>query len=108
MVNIDPAQKELRMFRYILKECIKGKLPQFKENLNQIFFETKSLVAKEKNYYQIDRDYYNLIVYLSKKEPDYFKTVNKPDKKFYKKMSEWMSDSAAVNAFDAGFTKHFC
>jgi len=108
MFNVDPAQKELNLFRYILKECIKGKLPTFKQNLDQIFFETKSLVTKKKNYFQIDRDYYNLIVYLSKQQPDYFKQVSKPDKTFYKKMSEWMSESTAVHAFDNGFTKHFC
>ena len=108
MFSVDPAVKELRMFKYILNECIDGKFPDFKKDLDKIFFETKSLVTSKKNFFQIDRDYYNLIVYLSRREPTYFKKADKPTSRFYSKLSKWLEDSSAVSAFDSGFTKHFC
>lgn len=111
MVIVDSSLKKLDIFRYILKECIKGekcKFSSFQKTIDQIFFETKHLINKEKSLFQINSDYYNLIIYLSKKYPEYFQNISKPDRKFYKNMLKWMSDSNVVFAFDDNFAKQYC
>jgi hypothetical protein len=92
--------QELVLFRFLLDEVIKGKNDSFKLELKSILQETHELTTGQKNYFQINRNYYSLIVFLSRADETFFKTPKEnPNKKTYEKVKTLLSVPYAENAF---------
>jgi len=63
------------IFSLYLREIIKGEL-DYKDNVVAVINEAKDLTLGNKNYYNIDRYNYPIIVFLSSKVPDFFRTLD--------------------------------
>lgn len=93
--------KEQKIFNHLLNMCIKGdsKTKTFKNDLEEVFFETKKLIIN-KNFSTVSRKNYCMIVYLYNMHADFFNQKEKPDTDFYKNLKAWSETENFVNAFD--------
>jgi len=66
------------LFKLFLKHILEGE-NDYKESVNYVIEQTHDLITGSKDYYSIDRDNYSIIVYLSKKAPEYFETIKSTD-----------------------------
>lgn len=67
-------EKAFDFFASHLKNVIKGD-DRYKSLVEPLIADAHFLANKEKDYYGIDRDGFDVIVFLAEKEPDFFKEI---------------------------------
>jgi hypothetical protein len=58
-----------------LRNILEGQ-DKYKALIQPVIVDTKSLVEKQKDYYSINRNGFEVIVFLAKKAPDFFNGLN--------------------------------
>jgi chloramphenicol O-acetyltransferase len=67
--------RQLSFFQSLLWHVVNGQ-QGYKEFVNPIIEDIQSLVNGTKDYFNIDRDNYHIIVSLAESEPDFFRQIN--------------------------------
>lgn len=62
-------------FASFVRNILKGD-ERYKVLVEPIINETSSLVNRKINYFEVDRDSLDVIVFLAKKDPDFFKDID--------------------------------
>ncbi len=68
-------EKEFDFFASFVRNVLLGK-EQYRPIVQPVIVDAKSLVNNKKDYFEIDRKAYDLIVFLAEKAPDFFKDLN--------------------------------
>lgn len=68
-------EKAFDFFASFLRNAIAGN-SNYKSLLEPIIADAKSLVKKEKDYFGISRNAFDVIVFLAQKDPDFFTNIN--------------------------------
>lgn len=68
-------EKAFDFFASFLRNAIEGD-PRYKALVEPVILDTQLLAKKEKDYFNINRNSFDVIVFLAQKDPQFFKDVN--------------------------------
>ena len=63
--------EKLNIFSLYLSSLLDGN-EKYKSEVDNVLKETQELIKGNRNYYNISRDYFPIIIFFSKQDPDFF------------------------------------